>query len=312
MIPIADLHCDLLDYLVRGSGCTAYNREVRCSIPQLQEGGVKWQTLAMFTTTNPRSVEWVQKQFELSKGLKRHYPEFNEIDIALAFENASGFSLEGEALEDGLDRLAKMHSQSPIRYISLTWNDENRFGGGNKSAVGLKEDGERLLEFMHGKGIAVDFSHTSDALAYGILDHIDKRKLDVRVIASHSNFRKVCNVPRNLPDELALEIGKRDGIIGLNVIALFLGQDPVNSFRAHMEQGLKLGLENHLCFGADFFYEGSIPAKDRLPIEAYFFPEFSDASAYPKILQIYASLGLSQKTLQKIASSNFHRFLQEN
>jgi membrane dipeptidase len=319
--PIADLHCDLLEYLTGEPPRTAYQPDVRCSIPQLSAGGVSWQTMAIYVTSSPGSSKVAMRQYQVYKELTGRYPEFKTfspeikndgISIALALENASGLCEEGEPLEIGLKRLAKIQQEvEHLFYISLTWNDENRFGGGNLSSVGLKQDGRSLLEFMSGRGIAVDLSHTSDALAYEIIDFIDKAALDLPLIASHSNFRRVRDVPRNLPDEIAKEIGRRKGIIGMNVIASFLGEDPEKSFVSHMEHALNLGLEKQICFGADFFYEGSIPVHCRKPSNAYFYPAYNDASTYQKILKLYEKeLGLSTTTLQNIASGNFLEFFK--
>ena len=54
---VADLHCDLLDYLHRNPTATPFDEEVRCSIPQLKKGNVGFQGLAIFCSTNPISVE---------------------------------------------------------------------------------------------------------------------------------------------------------------------------------------------------------------------------------------------------------------
>ncbi len=71
----------------------------------------------------------------------------------------------------------------------MTHHGENRFGGGNSTGIGLKKDGEALLEYISEKKIAIDLSHTSDALAGDILNYIVKNKLGLSVLASHSNFR---------------------------------------------------------------------------------------------------------------------------
>ena len=73
------------------------------------------------------------------------------------------------------------------------------------------------------KKIAIDLSHTSDFLAHDILNYIDKMGLNVRTIASHSNFRKIAEVVRNLTDEIAKEILKRGGVIGFNLFKSFVG-----------------------------------------------------------------------------------------
>ena len=107
-------------------------------------------------------------------------------------------------------------------YIGLTHHLENRFGGGNFSKAGLKDDGKALLDYLDNKQIAVDFSHTSDALAYDILEYISKKNLKIPILASHSNYRPNFDHPRNLPDDIAKEIINQKGLIGLNFVRAFV------------------------------------------------------------------------------------------
>ncbi len=93
--------------------------------------------------------------------------------------------------DEPLDLLFERFDAKKWLYISLTWKEENRFGGGDQTMVGLKRNGEVLLEYMDGKDVAIDLSHTSNPLAEGILNHIDKKGLKITTIASHSNFRAV-------------------------------------------------------------------------------------------------------------------------
>ena len=51
---VADFHCDLLSYLAEDAKRTPHDLASRASIPQLQAGGVKLQTLAIFTKTARR------------------------------------------------------------------------------------------------------------------------------------------------------------------------------------------------------------------------------------------------------------------
>ena len=63
----------------------------------------------------------------------------SRVGALAAIENASGFCEEQEPLEDGLRRFERLVAEAgPLAYVSLTWNDENRFGGGNKASAGLK------------------------------------------------------------------------------------------------------------------------------------------------------------------------------
>jgi microsomal dipeptidase-like Zn-dependent dipeptidase len=236
-----------------------------------------------------------------------------QVHILPAFENASAFASESESLSDALQRLeGYVDAIGPLFYIGMTWDHENRFGGGNLTQVGLKEDGKRLLEWMSGKKIAVDMSHTSDWLAHGILNYIDQNGLDVRVLASHSNFRAISGYPRNLPDDIAKEIVRRKGLIGLNFFAPFIHKTDPSALLRHVEYGLELGAADALSFGADFFWDNDFKyILEKYQCSQAFFPELSDSSVYPYVLGLFAQkLGIKQEQLLKIASQNALTFIK--
>lgn len=298
MIPVVDFHCDLLLYLGGDPKRTASDLICRCAYPQMREGGVKVQILPISETVPDSSasgdtqVSIFQKlpheHFEILRRLEQleNIAQRKKIGILMAVENASTWCDDEDDLKKRFERLEEIEKQiSKVVYISLTWNFENRFGGGALTSVGLKEDGKRLLDFLHGRKIAVDFSHTSDALAAGILNYIDQKKLAIPIIASHSNSRAIHDVPRNLPDEFIVEIFKRKGIIGLNTIRYFVGnpEDAPAKFAEHLAHLVKLGGKEQVCLGLDFFYENDVAAHFRKSADQLFFPELSDASCYPKL-----------------------------
>ncbi len=324
--PIADLHCDLLCYLAEKASHSPHDLCVRCSVPQLKAGGVCFQTMAIFAETVPGSSQRGLSQMDaFKKLLVSHSHEFeafqpgkknevsSKISILPAIESASSFSEEEEPLDSALNRLRKWQSQvGKFAYVSLTWNMENRFGGGAHTRVGLKEDGKHLLECLAEQGIPVDFSHASDPLAFDILNHIDKKGLQLRVLASHSNARSIRNVPRNLPDELIKEIVHRGGIIGMNLIRDFVGDSSPDNFSAQLEHFLSLKTEHSLCLGADFFHDEAMSVAYRKPPEFYFFPGFNDASAYPRLVSLWKSHGVvSEQLLPDICCNNALRFFRE-
>ncbi len=303
---VADLHCDLLSYLAEDESHTAHDSESRASIPLLKQGGVGFQTLAIFTKTGKESVQQGVKQAEAFFNLSKKYPVFgSEIKTMVSIENASSFCDETEPLQKGLERLESWHEKAGrIAYISLTWNNENRFGGGNTTQVGLKKDGLQLLEWMSRKKIPIDLSHTSDRLAEEIL----KTNLDIVPIASHSNFRKIADHPRNLPDHVAKEIGARGGVIGLNFVRAFLGKHGPEDFIRQVEHADKLGLLDHYCFGADFFADHDVSPELHYLIP-FFNPGFDNASCYPKVIALLEK-HLPRAIVEKIAYKNLTEFLQ--
>ena len=68
---------------------------------------------------------------------------------------------------------------------------------------------------MNELGMAVDVSHLNDKSFYKVIELAQKQ------IATHSNCRFVCDVPRNLSDNQIKLICEKHGIIGLNFYPLF-------------------------------------------------------------------------------------------
>jgi membrane dipeptidase len=323
-IPIIDTHCDILSYLAKIPGAAADNaEEIACAIPLLQKGNVKMQVCAIYTDVKPGSRDLATKQafkfremlMTYSKDVVQADADFlndmtlqSKIGLVAAIENAAGLAEEKEPVQEAfqqLDHLIKLTGR--LAYISLTHHTENRFGGGNYTeGVGLKEDGKKLLDYISGKKIAIDLSHTSDLLAEGILNHIDSQQLDIPVIASHSNFRSLWNHKRNLTDEFAKEVVKRGGIIGINFLRAFLNTEKPEEIYEHILYGFYLGAEDQMCFGADFFYTKDFPDPTRHP---FYFPNVENASKYPSILDKLSGY-LSIAQLEKLAYKNSQGFFK--
>lgn len=321
-LPVIDLHCDLLSYLLMAENASINSKgPIGASLPYLKAGNVKTQVCAIFTFTKLGSTNFASDQAEIFQELvagKDFYaantqeaPEETDekIGIIPAIENASGLLEEDEdidLLELRLDIMIRKVGK-PL-YISFTHHLANRFGGGNYSEnLPITSDGKELLALLDGKKICVDLSHTSDALAEGILTEIDKQRYDIPVIASHSNFRPICDHVRNLPDEFAQEIINRKGLIGINFVREFLDKSDPEGFYHHIEYGIEeLGAQDAIAFGADFFDEDFITDEERHPI---FLPEFKNASKYPNLLRGIKNKLKYGDLLEKISHQNVEMFL---
>jgi membrane dipeptidase len=313
---IADLHCDLLCYLAEDPGRTPHDHQTLCSLPQLQEGGVKLQTLAFFTQTGKearssfeKQIIWFEELLKEQNVLPYHekWIEQSELSILPAIENASGLCGEDEDLDLAFIRFDEFYERLGLPlYMSFTWHHENRFGGGNTTMAPLKRDGELFLDFLDSRGVAIDLSHTSDPMAEGILNYIHKKGLKILPIASHSNFREVIDHPRNLPDPFVQEIVKMGGVVGINLVADFIGHKLPDDLLAHIEHARKLGVLDSLCFGTDFFYpDHSGLDKDRI----LFHQELGSSACFPHLLLLLSEV-LSHEEKEKVAYKNFLAYLK--
>lgn len=317
---VADAHCDLLSYLIEAPFADPLvEGKIGCTIPDLIKGNVKVQVMAIYTATENGSVSAAMQQAYWFKKLLEQYGSYFSllsederqvaytpaIKIITAIENASGICETDDNIKQAFINLQKIISLcgKPL-YLGLTHHGENRFGGGNSTNVGLKEDGKLLISYLSKEKIAIDFSHTSDYLAYDILNYINKYNIHIPLLASHSNFRSVYNHARNLPDDIAKEIIRKNGLIGINFLRAFLNPDKEEALFEHLQYGLELGAENNLCFGADYFYCESHPDQSRRP---FFFKAHEDASKYPSIIDA-VSHTINEKFASKLSSENFLNF----
>jgi microsomal dipeptidase-like Zn-dependent dipeptidase len=321
--PIVDLHCDLLSYLANVDGATPDNTDdIDCATPFLSEGNVKLQVLAAYVPTESRSVDLAADEFGRFQNLPSEYSgSFHHVltseqasgaltaggtGVIAAIENASALCTETEPLDKAFTRLEQLVRQAKkVLYITMTHHAANRFGGGNMTDTGLHDDGKALLDHLSGTGIAIDLSHASDALARGIVDHIDAKGLSVPILASHSNFRAVCDHARNLPDWLAREIVQRGGVIGINFVRAFVDLDDPSYLERHVLYGYELGLGDALCFGADFFYWKNSLDQGRVP---FYHPSHENAGKYQEILASFSS-DIGQEEKQALAYGTALKFL---
>jgi membrane dipeptidase len=323
-LPVFDLHCDLLSYMAKQPHADVFNLEhIGCAIPHLQNGNVRLQVLAVFSKGDQGSIQLADKQLAIYQQLLRDYseylvevtdlatlqqlPTYHKTGVVLAIENASCICSETDNLEVAFQKMNEIQEKTEkILYISLTHQAENRFGGGDHTQAGLKADGKVFLEFLNGKHIAIDLSHTSDALAHDILDYTYQKSLAIPVLASHSNFRAVSNHARNLPDEIVMEIVKRHGLIGFNFLRAYIHDTNPDALFEHFDYAVKLGAEDCLCFGADYYYTAGNPDKTRIP---FYFKEHENASQYSSILENFKSKGVSEKSLHHLAYQNALNFM---
>ncbi|MFY0594110.1 dipeptidase [Roseivirga sp.] len=320
--PIIDLHCDLLVYLLMNPDARADGTAFGAGLPYLQEGNVALQVMAIYTAVEAESSQKGIIQSVIYKNLLDDYadsfyqadaefkPTEKGVGMVASLESASGLCNEEEPLDNAFKNLETiLENVGRLFYISFTHHAENRFGGGNYATAGLKKDGEALLDYMSGKQIAIDLSHTSDALAHDILDYTYKSGLEVPVIASHSNFRDIWDHPRNLTRENAQEIVDRKGLIGVNFLRAFLNNDSPEALLDHINYGFGLsGGKEAMAFGADFFYTGDFPDPARLP---YYFPQHENATKYQGILEELSD-NLTESQLSALAHQNAERFIASN
>ena len=164
-------------------------------------------------------------------------------------ERAAMFSVEGGGglLADS-EELFTLH-RAGLRVMSLVW-DTNELGASAYEEVdtGLTDEGIRMARRCAELGIIMDVSHLSDKSFYDLCEYYP-----LPIIATHSNFRAVCDHRRNLTLDMARIIVARGGVIGLNLYPEFLSSAGahVRDIIPHIDYALEHLGEGSVGFGFD-------------------------------------------------------------
>jgi len=139
----------------------------------------------------------------------------------------------GHMIADDL-AILRIYATLGVRYMTLTHsvNDDWADSSTDKPAHnGLTSFGKDVVREMNRLGMMVDISHVSDKTFYDVLE-ITRAP----VIASHSSCRAICNVPRNMTDDMIRALAKKGGVIQINYHIGFLSQDYNDAQRALSDQ----------------------------------------------------------------------------
>lgn len=144
--------------------------------------------------------------FKISKAILEKY--LPNIEFIYSIEGCDYLSI---------DDLEPLYNEG-LRSLLLVWNEENKYGSGNRSDKGLTNEGRLFINKAIELGIGIDLSHANEPTFYGIIevvkDYINKGK-DVLCYASHSNSRKLHDRPRNLTDDELYALKSVNGYVGL-------------------------------------------------------------------------------------------------
>ncbi len=226
-------------------------------------------------------------------------------DITTAFalrKVAAILTVEGGAVLGGdLKKLDALYADG-VRLMTLTWNDTNEIGNGcfAENKGGLTHFGKQTLKRMQELHMLVDVSHLNERGFYDVAEYTNRP-----FIASHSNAQIVENKyarARNLTDEQIRVLVERNGLIGLNLCDVFLGNEGdcgPDAVLRHISHFLDLGAQSVLAFGCD--YDGCTVH-----------PTLNGINRIPNLFDYLLQHGIREETLKNIFFENGYGFLVAN
>lgn len=207
--------------------------------------------------------------------------ENGKMSAILTIEGPAGFGFDPALLED-------LHKIG-FRITTLGWNEQNPLCGSHMTGGGLTDQGREFVREAQRLGMLIDVSHISDEAFWDIMDITQ-----APVIATHSNSRAVCDVSRNLTDDMFRAIRETGGVAGFNQCESFVGEKPdLDTVCDHFLHFMELDPEGkHIALGGD------LDGCDELP------DGFSGVQDYPALARRLLERGLDETTVHNIFWDN--------
>ena len=227
----------------------------------------------------------IKAPFELYKKILNNFKKLQKRNNLTPIMTVEG----GAVIEDKTERIDQLKNDG-ISALTLTWNGENRIGGGAFSDAPLTDFGRAVINRLNKNKMFCDLSHINEKGFYKAIEIADYP------FASHSCCRAICDHKRNLYDEQLKLIAQKNGVIGICFYPIFLGgQNVFEKIYENIYHMLLLDLENSICIGSDF--DG-----------AEMSDELKNISAIPKLYGYLSSRGINDKSLNKIFYTNADNF----
>jgi len=304
--PVFDLHCDTAQALLGRNMDTCGNlRNNNLHIDLNRAGQLPCyaQCFACFTTSNreyPDGISPIQvferEMAAVLKGIEQNHDVIRLAYCAKEIEKnrAEGFmsgilTIEGAAGIDYNPEVLEDLYKIGFRIVSLGWNELNPLTGSHVTGGGLTDLGLEFVKEAQRVGILIDVSHISDE---GFWDIIEITQAPI--VATHSNSRSVCDVSRNLTDEMFQAICRTGGVAGMNLYGAFVGEIPdIDRYCDHIFHFVELDPDcRHIALGGD------LDGCDVLVAGV------DGVQDYPKIALRLLERGLSEENVRNIFWNN--------
>lgn len=204
---------------------------LQTDIARLRQGQVGAQFWSVYVPSRfdgRGAVTATLEQIDNVHTLVRRYPDVFELaltadDVERIFRGgriASLIGMEGgHSIDASLATLRMLHRLG-ARYMTLTHSSNVSWADSatdTPALGGLSPFGESVVREMNWLGMLVDLSHVSPATMRHVL-----RVSEAPVIFSHSSARALCDVPRNVPDEVLALLPKNGGVVMVTFVPGFI------------------------------------------------------------------------------------------
>jgi membrane dipeptidase len=317
-------------------------------IPRLREGrlGAQFWSVYIPPEAGQGFARMQLEQIDLARRLIARYPDTFQLagtaaDIRAAKQAGrvgSMLGIEGgHAIENSLGALRAYYDLG-VRYMTLTHNVHTDWADSAMDSSpgrgGLTPFGEDVVREMNRLGMLVDLSHTAPETMRDAL-----RVSQAPVIFSHSSARALCEIPRNVPDDVIAKLPANGGVLMVTFVSGFVSQAAADvtlpATKEYLLRSKGKSPEEQTAIYEDIQSRVKMPAVtvaevadhidyirkvasvDNIGIGSDFdgnthWPEgLSDVSMFPNLFAELVRRGWSDEDLTKIAGGNVLRALEQ-
>ncbi len=228
---------------------------------------------------------------------------------------ALSFDIEGmNALNGDLNMVSVYHALG-VRQMLFAYNLNNAAAGGcHGDGSGLTEFGRRIVQEMNRVGMIVDCSHVSSRTSLDIIHESSKP-----VAFTHSNPGSVWNHQRNISDEQIRACAATGGVIGLNGMGIFLGDNDVgvDTLLKHVRHIYDLVGAKHIGIGFDYSPKVDVDIGVILRSRPDYWPagqqydtrdiKHAGPEQLPELIEVMADSGFAESDIRGFLGENFRR-----
>lgn len=318
-------------------------------LPRLGDGCVGGQFWSVYVPSHLPGHEAVTQTLEQIDALTQLlflYPDrlerartADDVDrIAASGRVASLIGVEGgQSIGSSLGAL-RILAALGAGYLTLTHNDDTPWADsatGTAPHGGLTRFGEEVVRELNRAGVLADLSHVSpDTMRHALMVS------EAPAFFSHSSARALCDVTRNVPDDVLEQVRDTAGVVMVTFVPVFLTKEGAASNadawaeagrlrEAHPDDPRAVGEAMSAWFDAHpgpsatisdvadhIDHVRAVAGIDHIGIGSDFdgasMPEgLEDVSCYPALFAELAERGYGPEDVQKIAGRNVLRVMRE-
>ncbi len=225
------------------------------------------------------------------------------------------FDIEGmNALNGDLNMISFYHALG-VRQMLFAYNLNNKAAGGcHDKDMGLSSFGKEIVHEMNRVGMIVDCSHAGARTTFDIM-----AESVAPLVFTHSNPTAVCEHQRNITDDQIKACAETGGVIGINGMGIFLGDNDIRNetIVRHIEYVAELVGPDHIGFGFDFSPELEIDVSTILQSRPDYWPagqrydtpdiKHAGPAQLSDISKLLRDKGFSEHEIHGIMGENFRR-----